>query len=158
MFAGADRSKHVVSIILKSVLTVIAAGSVVFCYASTTKTNFIGKWHDNSGRVKIDDLEISPEAIAVGSRLKYSIADSGPFDGGELYKVTAVNMSIDPMGCGPSGKVQYIAVMPISVAPEIGQIGIRVFFYGGTGVPDPATIKDEPGVCEVHPFGRVIVE
>lgn len=156
-----DRSTHIYAAILKSILGCILMGTVVLCIASTAtnKARFVGKWRDNtSSRLdRVGDMEILPSAIVFGRHLKYTVSDSSAFGNGELYKITGVNRRIDPNGCGPTEKVHYIIIEPISDDADQAESGlayIRVSFYEDPTAPDPATIDDQITICETHPFVR----
>lgn len=112
-----------------------------------------GKWSDNAVRsLRIGDLSIADDHIRVG-HITYKVKVVGPFGGGEIFEVTGVDQKPDPLGCGPDGKVHFIAAAPLPPVEGTRQKAIRLYFYAGDAPPDPETIDKDPALCEAHPFG-----
>jgi len=69
--------------------------------------------------------------------------------------VTGLDRKQDPEGCGPDGKVRYLAVQPLRpIAPGVGGPAIRVFFYSGGSPPTVESIQNDIALCSIRPFGR----
>jgi hypothetical protein len=123
--------------------------------ATEITADFAGAWSDNAaGSTAIGRLTVEPNRIEIKHFARYDVVASGSFGKGSLFKVTAVDRSEDPMGCGPTDHVTYIIIVPLPRGEGTPQQGIMVIFYGGTTAPDPATINDDVMVCGTHSFGR----
>jgi len=117
--------------------------------------DFMGLWSDNiAGAMSIGTMTVKSDTIDFKRAARYSVIAAGSFGAGQLFKVTGVNKQRDPMGCGPNNRVTYIAIIPLPPLIGTTRHSIRVIFYGGNTAPNPATYKDEPFVCDSHPFGR----
>ena len=93
--------------------------------------------------------------IAVGKLVSYSVSQGSTTETTAIYKVMKVSTNTDPLGCGLTGKVTYIIVMPLDDTPGTQQQAIRVIFYGGSAAPNIKEIDDDPAVCAVHSFGKL---
>jgi hypothetical protein len=117
--------------------------------------DFTGSWSDNIvGSMSIGTMTVKPDAIDFRRGARYSVVAAGSFGAGDLFKVAGVNKHRDPMGCGPNDRVTYIAIAPLPPLVGTTRQSIKVIFYGGNTAPDPSTYKDDPFVCDTHPFGR----
>lgn len=116
----------------------------------------LGSWRDNApGSDPIGTLVIENGSISLGRLVTYRVKPVGAFAEGRLFEVTGSNRRRDPEGCGPEGRVRYLAVEPLApVAPAVGGPAIRVFFYSGGSPPTPQSIENDIGLCSVRPFGR----
>jgi hypothetical protein len=128
-----------------------AAGFGAFALAGE---DFMGSWSDNiAGEMSIGTMTVKPDTIEFKRSARYSVVAAGSFGAGDLFKVTGVNKQRDPMGCGPNDRVTYIAIMPLPPLVGTTRQNIKVTFFGSNAAPDPST-KDDPFVCDTHPFGR----
>jgi hypothetical protein len=118
--------------------------------------NLLGRWRDNApGGDPIGSLEILKDSIAVGRKVTYQVKPAGAFGDGQLFEVTGLNRKQDPEGCGPNGKVRYLAVQPLPpIAPGLGGSAIRVFFYSGGSPPTIESVRNDTALCSIHPFSR----
>jgi hypothetical protein len=95
------------------------------------------------------------DSIAVGRKVTYQVKPAGAFGDGQLFEVTGLNRKQDPEGCGPNGKVRYLAVQPLPpIAPGLGGSAIRVFFYSGGSPPTIESVRNDTALCSIHPFSR----
>lgn len=125
------------------------------CCAAQSATDFGGKWLDNaSANARIGDVSITKKSINIAHVASYTVAEAGTVGPGEIYKVSNVSVKPDPLGCGPSGRVNYIVILPLADTPGTNQQGIRMIFYGGAADPAITTIDDDPAVCAEHSFGK----
>jgi len=136
-----------------ALITAVLAGSSIGALA---EENLLGRWRDNAPSADpIGSLTIAKDSIAVGRKVTYQVKRAGAFGDGQLFEVTGLNRSQDPEGCGPSGKVHFLAVQPLPpIAPGVGGAAIRVFFYSGDHPPTPESVKDDTALCSIHPFSR----
>jgi hypothetical protein len=133
----------------------VALTMMVNCQYALANLPLIGAWSDNAPReTRIGELTISPHSIKITGRADYSVNVVGSFGAGQLYKATGVKPPHDPMGCGPSGLLTYIAVRPIPVEPVMHRQAIMVIFYAGSQAPQTATIDNDRDVCDLHSFSR----
>jgi len=133
----------------------LTAALAVCGSAARAESKFIGKWSDNASQgSRIGNLTISKDTAVFERVAIYTIASNGTFGLGEIFKISGVNHSPDPEGCGPNGKVNYIVVLPVSPSSGTRQQAIKVIFYSGTTPPSPETINDDREACSIHPFGR----
>lgn len=137
----------------------LALTMVVLIRCSTlafAQDNLLGHWRDSApSGDSISFLEISNDSIAVGRKVTYKVKSAGAFGGGQLFEVTGLNRKQDPEGCGPSGKVRYVAAQPLDpIAPGVGGPAIRVFFYSGESPPTIESITNDIALCSIHPFNR----
>ncbi|MBI3561664.1 MAG: hypothetical protein HY080_08120 [Gammaproteobacteria bacterium] len=135
-------------------LSIIPSIVLLFsCCDAQSATNFSGKWLDNAS-ARIGDLSITKNSIDIAHVASYTVAEAGTFGPGEIYKVSNLSVKPDPLGCGPSGRVNYIVILPLADIPGTNQQGIRMIFYGGAAAPSITTLDDDPAVCAQHSFGK----
>jgi hypothetical protein len=121
----------------------------------SAQDNLLGRWRDVASHGDpIGSLEISKDSIAVGRKVTYQVKPAGAFGDGQLFEVTGLNRKQDPEGCGPNGKVRYLAVQPFSIVPGIRGQAISVFFYSGGSPPAIESIKSDTALCSIRPFSR----
>jgi hypothetical protein len=131
-------------------ILLLAAG----CFGASADDGVRGKWSDNAVRnLRIGDLDIGNDRIRVG-RTTYRVKPAGPFGSGAIFDVIGVDQKHDPLGCGPDGKVRFIAAAPLPPVEGTQQKAIRLYFYAGDAPPKPETIDKDFALCEAHPFGR----
>jgi hypothetical protein len=123
---------------------------------------YLGKWDDlASGLKRIGNVDIKKDKIIIGKNASYIVSDpdafpsrSEEFSDGEIFKVTGVNKDKDPFGCGVSGKVHYIVLLP-RMEDATRLKSFQLLFYGGSGeTPNPDTLTSDRGVCDWHYFGK----
>ena len=141
---------------LRQQIALATAALVGLSTLAMAQTNLLGRWRDNAPNGDpIGFLEISKDSIAVGRQVTYQVKPAGAFGDGQLFEVTGLNRKQDPEGCGPSGKVRYLAAQSLPpLAPGIGGPAIRVFFYSGVSPPTVESIVNDIALCSIHPFSR----
>jgi len=132
---------------------VALVGALICAWA---QDNLLGRWRDNApGGDPIGVLVIAKDSIVVGRKVTYQVKPVGTFGDGQLFEVTGVNRKHDPEGCGPDGKVRYLAVQRLPpIAHGVGSPAIRVFFYSGGSPPTVESIQSDIALCSIRPFGR----
>jgi hypothetical protein len=128
--------------------------AVTLC--ALAQDTLLGRWRDNApGSDPIGTLVIGNGSISVGRLVTYRVRPVAAFGDGRLFEVLGLNRKRDPEGCGPDGKVRYLAVQPLppSVA-GVADAAIRVFFYSGASPPTVESIETDVALCSVRPFGR----
>ena len=138
---------------------IVSLAAIAFMASSAcafAEADLYGRWRDNApSGDPMGVLRISPEKIVVGGKVTYQVKPAGAFGDGQLFAVTGMNRKQDPEGCGPGGRVRFVAIQPLPpVAPGIGGPAIRVFFYAGEAAPNPESIVNDVALCSIHPFGR----
>lgn len=125
-----------------------------YCCVACSNNDFTGEWSDNATvSSQIGTLFVAIKTISIGNRI-YSVASANPFGSGVIYRVLKVSRHPDSLGCGTTGKVQYLILLPMTATLGTSQAAIRVIFYGGSQAPTSTNIDDDPAVCAVHSFGR----
>jgi hypothetical protein len=132
------------------------AALVTSLIPASAQENLRGRWRDNApAGDPLGLLVISNESLTFGRKAIYRVKPAGAFGDGQLFEVTGLDRKQDPEGCGPDGRVRYIAVLPLPpIAPGVGGSAIRVFFYSGSSPPTVESIGNDIALCSIHPFGR----
>lgn len=136
-------------------ISFIAAVLLATSVSAATHDNLTGRWQDNaSGPNRMGALVVGKDKISVGPKVSYQVKGAGDFGDGELFEVTNMIGTNDQNGCGPDGKVRFIAIQPLPTVPGLSDVSIRVFFYSGTKLPSVESIQNDIGLCSIHPFSR----
>lgn len=109
-----------------------------------------GTWHDGYGR-----MQVTPHDIRFGKSLVYQVVPAGPFGAGTLFRITKVNRAKDPLGCGVTKRLGFIAIKPLPADPALpGTEAIRVYFHSGPTAPTDPGIENDLALCSVRPYRR----
>lgn len=134
----------------------LGAALALLVLTAQAPPDFTGDWRAAGARASAANrLHIAPGSIRLGKALVYRSEPAGAFGDGALFRIAGSNRRKDPLGCGLSHQVRFIAIKPLpAILPGQTSPGIRVYFYAGTAAPTEQAIDNDINLCSIRPFHR----